>query len=439
MTTAKIDLTRGQAEFLLSSAKYRGLFAGYGFGKSHLMGLAATMDATHSSSAVIGIYEPYHDLIRTVAMPNVQKWCAEFGIVGKPNKQDGTILTSNSGVGDFQFKTMENVDALVGYETYTSHLDELDTMSMLNAEKAFFKILGRNRQQPDGVPEEHKKWNEKQKRWECINKISVYTTPEGYRFCYKMWSLDCENARNNPEFKLFKGRTQDNPTLSDDYIEDLKRTYPKALLKAYMEGEFVNLESGTVYYNFCRKRHNTIRTILPNDVLHIGIDFNKGFTCGIVFVDDENITSIVAEIVKQRDTPDLIKAIKSKWPEHKVVCYPDNSGSYGTAYDARPNANQVALLKEAGFEVRTSSKNPRIENRVSCVVKLLEDMRLFVNVAQCPEITRCMEQQAYNDKGEPDKNSGLDHPLDGMGYRINKSFPIRKPVFQIPFSFIQKR
>ncbi len=436
MSIVDVSLTKGQADFVMSTAKYPAFCAGYGAGKSHTMGLCVALDAQHSSSAIIGVYEPYHDLIRTVAWPNVQKWLTELGVAYTLNKQDSAIYTSTSGVGDVYFKSMDNVEALVGYETYTSHIDELDTMAMGNAEKAFFKIMGRNRQAPKDVPQDHRKWVEKTKQWECVNKIRVYTTPEGFKFCYNMWHPNSDNVKRNAEFKIYKGRTQDNPTLTEDYIDGLKATYPALLLKAYMEGEFVNMESGAVYYNFNRETHNTVREILSTDTLYIGIDFNVQHTAGIVFVEDGLKTSIVAEVVNQLDTPALIRSIKARWPQHSIVCYPDNSGTQRTSANA--STNNISLLKQAGFNVRTKGKNPRIENRVASVVKLLEDKQLFVNTVNCPETTRCLEQQAYNDKGEPDKTSGLDHPLDALGYKVEYTHSIRKPVFKIPFSFAQK-
>jgi len=437
MTIAQISLTKSQAAFISSDAKYPLFCAGYASGKSHTMGLSAVLDAMHSSTAIIGVYEPYHDLIRTVAWPNVQKWLVEFGISFTLNKQDSVIYTSSAGVGDFYFKSMDNVEALVGYETYTSHIDELDTMSMENAEKAFFKIMGRNRLVPKDVPIEHKKWVEKTQQYEVKNRISVYTTPEGFKFCHKMWDVKSENVLKNPDFKLYKGRTMENSTLAEDFIQGMKNSFPKAKLRAYMEGEFVNLESGSVYYNFDREAHCTDRVVNKDDVLHIGVDFNVNNTCGIVFVDDFKKASVVDEFVKQLDTPALIKAIKARYPLHTVICYPDCSGVQRTSANA--SMSSIALLKAAGFQVRAKGRNPKVKDRVASVVKAIEDGIFSVNVSKCPETTRCLEQQAYNAKGEPDKDSGVDHPLDGLGYRIHYSFPIKKPIFTVPFSFAQKR
>lgn len=431
-----ISLTKGQTDFVMSTAKYPLFCAGYGAGKSYTMGLCVALDAQHSSKAIIGVYEPYHDLIRTVAWPNIQKWLTEFGINYTLNKQDSAIYTSTSNVGDIYFKSMDNIEALVGYETYTSHIDELDTMSVDNAEKAFFKIMGRNRQAPKDVPQEYRKWVEKTQQFECINRIRVYTTPEGFKFCYAMWHPQSANVAKNPEFKLYRGRTQDNPILTEDYIQELRKTYPAALLRAYMNGEFVNMESGAVYYNFSREKHNTAREVQKTDVLHIGVDFNIQHTCGIIFVEDKDRTSIVSEIINQLDTPALIREIKFRYPTNKVIIYPDASGNQRTSANA--NINNIALLKQAGFEIRAKSRNPKVENRIASVVKLFEDNKLFVNVIMCPEITRCLEQQAYDDKGRPDKSNNLDHPLDALGYKIEYTHSIKKSIFKVSYSFAQK-
>lgn len=442
MTVARISLTQGQVEFISSKAKYPLFCAGYGAGKSYTMGLSSVLDSMHSSTAVIGVYEPFHDLVKKIAWPMVQMWLAELGITGKLNQQDSTIYTSTTGVGDFYFKSMDNIEALVGYETYTSHIDELDTMTAENAEKAFKKIMGRNRQAPKDLPQEHRIWVPKTKRWEAKNRISVYTTPEGFRFCHKMWDLKSENVAKNQEFKLYKGRTMDNSTLPEDYIQGLKNTYSSKQLKAYMEGEFVNMQSGSVYYNFDRQIHCTDRVVRPDDILHIGVDFNVDKTCGIVFVDDmENgiagriITSAVDEFVNCLDAPALAKAIKARYSSNKVICYPDCSGRNRTNANASESA--IKALKDEGLEVRAKKKNPLIKDRVSNVVKMIEDGRLKVNVNKCPTLTTSLEQQAYNDKDEPDKTMDLDHPVDGMGYRLFYCFFKPKPV-NFTFSFAQK-
>jgi hypothetical protein len=52
----------------------------------------------------------------------------------------------------------------------------------------------------------------------------------------------------------------------------------------------------------------------------------------------------------------------------------------------------------------------------------------MVNTNKCPRLTECLEQQPYNDHGEPDKDTGHDHANDAAGYPIAFLFPVCKPV-----------
>ncbi len=50
--------------------------------------------------------------------------------------------------------------------------------------------------------------------------------------------------------------------------------------------------------------------------------------------------------------------------------------------------------------------------------------RLFVNIRNCPQLVKGLEQQGYDVTGAPDKASGLDHALDAAGYLVHFLFPI---------------
>ena len=52
----------------------------------------------------------------------------------------------------------------------------------------------------------------------------------------------------------------------------------------------------------------------------------------------------------------------------------------------------------------------------------------FVNVKKCPTHAANLEQQVYNNAGEPDKTAGNDHTNDANGYLINYKYPVIKPI-----------
>jgi len=57
---------------------------------------------------------------------------------------------------------------------------------------------------------------------------------------------------------------------------------------------------------------------------------------------------------------------------------------------------------------------------------LLKAGRYKVNVEHCPVLVECLEKQAYDDKGEPDKKGGFDHSNDAAGYFVNYEFSVAK-------------
>ena len=128
MTTKKISLTPSQTKFLELTEAYTLFCAGYGSGKSYLMGLMVVLDAMHGDDATIGVYEPEKKHIRTVAVPAVTHWLDEFNVDYNYNKNENTIYVDSPGIGDIMFFPMDNPATLVGYETYRSHIDEFDTL-----------------------------------------------------------------------------------------------------------------------------------------------------------------------------------------------------------------------------------------------------------------------------------------------------------------------
>ena len=65
----------------------------------------------------------------------------------------------------------------------------------------------------------------------------------------------------------------------------------------------------------------------------------------------------------------------------------------------------------------------------------LEQGNVLINCTACPRTAECLEQQAYNSNGEPDKTTGVDHQNDATTYPIAYEFPIKKPVTGIRIGF----
>ncbi|MDZ4244229.1 MAG: terminase, partial [Candidatus Doudnabacteria bacterium] len=90
--------------------------------------------------------------------------------------------------------------------------------------------------------------------------------------------------------------------------------------------------------------------------------------------------------------------------------------------------SDISLLTQAGFAVRNNPRNPAIKDRILATNKAFEVGKVKVNAKECPTIARCLEQQSYDDNGEPDKKTGFDHMNEAVGYFAAYEFPIIKPI-----------
>lgn len=408
-----ITATKPQAEFLTLPEKYRLFCAGYGAGKSEAMANAAMMDACQDSSALIACYAPTFDLVRLITAPRICSKLEHHGVRYQYNKSENVIYTSSTYWGDFVLRTMDNPERIVGYESYAAHADELDTLKFERAKEVWNKIIARNRLNiPNG----------------SVNRASAYTTPEGFRFAHWRWVLN-----KTADYGMIQAASYTNPFLPADYIDSLRSTYPDELVSAYIEGQFVNMTTGTVYNSYDRHRCRSLEKIKESEPLFIGQDFNVGQMASTVYVKRPNGWHAVDELTGIYDTPSLITVLHDRYSGHKITMYPDASG--GSRKTVNASTSDIALLKQAGFTVKAPSKNPPVKDRIVAANKALAEGKVWINDRACPSVASCLEQQSYDKNGEPDKSSGDDHQNDATTYPIAYEMPVRKPVMSAPIRF----
>jgi hypothetical protein len=404
----RFGFSKPQHDFLSDRlSKYIAAVAGFGSGKTHV-GLSRLLQNMMESPGIDQAYlAPSYPLIRDIFYPAVEKTLPEMGIGFHINKGAHTVYLE--GLGKVYCRTMERPERIVGWEVADAVLDEFDILNIEKAMEVFRKTSARLRQKnPTGR----------------INQLYVTTTPEGFKATYNLFKKDpLKNSR------LIQMSTYSNiKNLPEGYIEDLREQYPDQLIEAYLNGQFVNLTSGAVYYAYDRVRHDTFYTAKPREPLHIGMDFNVRNMAAIVHVIRDGKVYAVDEFVGYRDTPDVIEAIKETYPEHRIFVYPDASGTHNSSTNA--SESDIAQLRDARFIVKANKTNPLIRNRVASMNNTFEKGHYRVNTRRCPQYADSLEQQVYGTNGMPDKSNNIDHPLDAGGYFIHYRFPIRKSTAQ---------
>lgn len=399
---------------------YPAFVGGFGSGKTAAAMARAMALKVMCRAQNIAYYLPTYPLIKDIAFERFPELCQRKGWAYKLNQQDSEIIFP--GAGKIMFRNMEQPDRIVGYEVAHSVVDEIDIMSTDKARAAWNKIIARNRQ-----------------KCGMRNTVGVATTPEGFKFVYERW-----RKAPAPGYVLFQAKTMENAAnLPDGYIDGLRDSYPTNLLQAYLDGEFVNLTAGSVYAEFNRLLNACATNIQISEPLHVGMDFNVGNMSAVIFVLRDGEPHAVDELTSILDTPAIIAAIKSRYPGHAIHVYPDASGNSRKSNNA--SESDIALLRAARFNVLVAPSNPAVKDRVLSMNQMIcaevevagstlgmemrggkpVRRRLRVNVDACPAFVECLEKQAYDKNGEPDKSGGLDHLNDAAGYFCYYRYPVR--------------
>lgn len=430
-----IDVNRPQGQLLSLPKRFRGYVGGFGSGKTYV-GCIGLCNAAYLVPGVPqGYFAPTYSQIRDIFYPTIEEVAEKMGLTTKVKLGDHEVLLLDGGRVRSRIicRSMDNPSTIVGFKIGRALVDELDVMPMAKAELAWRKIIARMRWQgpipaPPGFIQ---------------GQVDVTTTPEGFLFMHRQF---VQRIREKPELQRLYGLVQastyeNEALLPEGYIESLLESYPAQLVQAYLHGQFVNMLHGTVYSHYDRVKNRCGDHVEEGEPIHVGMDFNVNKMAAIIHVTRKNEPRAVGEIVNQRDTPAMIEALKQRywrydrargdWVRERTICvYPDASGGSASTKDA--SKSDISLLQAAGFQVIAPAANPPVRDRVLSMNMMFCDnnqrTRYKVNDDLAPTYAENLEQQAYNDNGEPDKKSGHDHTNDAGGYYIYSKFPIIKPV-----------
>ena len=409
LTLHKADYFPHQWKFLTSKKQINAYVGGFGSGKTYSFIRKTFINhITRKNSEGVSngwIIYPTYSLAQDVFIPPFLKLLEDKGIKYDYNVSKNTIKTIYGNIRIFQ---MIKPDKIVGVSLSYCGFDEFDVSSYRYCETAFNKALGRMR--------------------DCDNpEIYITTTPEGYKYTY---TLMVEKADDNK--LLVRGKTKDNFYLPKGYLKLLEENYDKNLLKAYSEGQFVNLQQGSTY------QFNRTTNVQPvqydrSKPIRVAIDWN---------VDPE--ACVLAQVYEQQPqvrvfdcialthsgsgdllTERMVNEIKRKYPNSEYIAYPDATGH---KRGSSAMFSDIDLLIKGGFKVKALKTNPRVIDRVNAVNKSLDG-----NIIIDPRCKGLIEdfEKTCNKEGtrEIDKsNKALTHFTDAFGYFIYWEFPTIKPT-----------
>lgn len=421
-----IKLLQHQWDFVNdSSTRYLGMVCGFGAGKTK----GFCYKTIHLASLNVGytgaILEPINTMLHDVLIPEFEDCLLECGI---PYKYRASPLPEfrldfAHGSTTILVRSGENYRRLAGLNLAFFGVDECDTIKKETA-AAMWRML------------------QSRLRRGAVYQGYATSTPEGFGFMYDFFKKNGDQ----PDRRLITGKTYDNFYLPPEFIASLEANYPPELIRAYLNGEFVNLTAGQIYHKFDRRLNHSGLTIediiasnsgrvdiygrhLPLPTLHVGMDFNINKMAAIIHIIDDIGPVAVDEVINARDTEEMVNILKERYSQFSIAVYPDSSGKNRSHADASAPTDH-AILRNAGFSVHVGSTNPPVKDRINSMNMMFQaadGTRPYrVNTNRCKRYTETLEQQTYNDNGVPDKSNDTDHPNDAGGYFINTKFPFKR-------------
>ena len=425
-----LALNNPQGQFLAAQKKFNAFVGGYRSGKTFVGCVRLWSLAARFPGIKLGYFAPTYPMIQDIFYSTIaevgealfNEWGFNLSVDINISRKEVKLIIDDVEYAMVKCRAMEHAHRIVGFDINHAQIDEIDTMKMNKADQAWKKIIARMSSVRKDYP---------------VNTVDFTTTPEGFNFVHNLFVVRLqEDPAIAGDYSIVKASTRQNAkNLPDDYIQSLYNTYPSNLVDAYVDGEFVNLTSGTVYYTYKRQECRSHEEIIAGETLFIGQDFNVGKMASTVYVQRGKIWHAVAELVNLFDTPDVVRVIKERWQDkgHNIVMYPDASGKNRKSNQA--STSDIAMLQQAKFDVRVNAANPAVKDRVLSMNKALESGLIKINDKNCPNTARGLEQQSYDENGEPDKSGGVDHQNDATTYPIAYEMPVRKPVLHMPVTF----
>lgn len=424
-----LELFPHQHDFLTdNTTRELALVGGRGCGKTEAFSLKMIVQASLHTGYVGAALSPTGKMAKQVLIDGesgISRMLDKHQIKHRFHKTDRRYeIFFDHGTTVIYILSAENIRDALGFNLAFFGMDEADTMDTEVAFESWRKLSGALRS-----------GNERH-----AQKFAV-STPEGFGFMFQHWVQDV-NETNQAQRRLIRGKSLDNIYLPDNYFDDLRATYPANYLKAYMEGEFVNMAGHTVYdhyeYENGENCHGyTYEDIGQQEILHIGLDFNVVGMSAIVAVIRAGTAYVIDEIVGVHNTPAMIAKIKEKFSKSKFVIYPDASGAFRNQVTDDTNHS---LLRNEGYDLRMHGRaNPRVTDRVNSVNAMFYNgngnRRLLINRVTCPALHKSLITQTWVADGKPDKktkiglpttaDTSVDGPIDALGYFIYNVWPIR--------------
>lgn len=256
-----------------------------------------------------------------------------------------------------------------------------------------------------------------------LQEICIAGTPEELNWGYDLCVGDLGEKH---DIEVIQVSSRENRVLRPSFVRDLEASYSEKAIRAYVDGQFVNLSEGQVYYAFDPLDHVIKLEMGESAEWGCGMDFNVNPMSAVVFRKAGDRMHIVTEIeLPNADTETMAITLKERFPKLTKV-FPDASGK--ARKTSASGKTDFSILKKYGFTIHAPPGNPPIrdrENTVNGKMKPADGRVSFTVDPSCKKLIRALSIYTHELKHKAAQKK-LSHLIDALGYPIHRLFPLAR-------------
>jgi hypothetical protein len=252
----------------------------------------------------------------------------------------------------------------------------------------------------------------------------IIGSPKGRNWFFDLYS----NAKQLNDWESWQFTTAEGGNVQPEEIEAAKQDMDERTFQQEYLAQFVTY-SGIIYYAFGDHNIKPLGYTPDNhSIRHVGIDFNVDPGAAVIGYQTMEGLHIYDEVeIFGTNTQEMVAEIQQRYPGGKFYAYPDASGA-----QRRTSAGGVTdhvILKNSGFKLNVGSVNPSVKDRIGSVNSVCKSVNGHVKLTidpKCKKLINALRKHTYKEgTRQPDKNSGLDHFVDALGYLVNNLYPVK--------------
>jgi len=392
-----MPLSKPQKQVLDCDKRFRVLITGRRFGKTFL---AVTELAKFSRypKRKVWYVAPTYRMAKDIVWFELVDRMTKHKWISKTNNSDLSIILRNGS--QISLRGADNENSLRGVGLDFLVMDEFADIK----EHAWYEVLRPTLSDKNGS-------------------ALFCGTPRGYgNWSYNLFSKQDDN------WASFQFTTLEGGQVSANEIEQAKADLDERTFKQEYMASFVNY-AGQIYYNFDRKE-NVLEEYKPDtNEIHIGMDFNISPMTAVITELKGNSVYIYDEIVLySSNTDEMVQEIRNRFQNKHIFVYPDPASKQRKT--SAGGMTDLAILKNAGFNLRVRNAHPLIRDRINAVntkLKNANGKRTLFIAKNCKNMVKSIERQIYKEgTSVPDKDNNYDHMNDALGYLVEYLFPVRR-------------